>query len=134
MAAAYRPRPELQKAAPRNLDAFLRRGKKASKFLRCARCFFVGFLKRAFCNSELRQGDRPFACRNQAAETKDGNAMTCTKIVIDEQTDTRIILAVDHGGKRWEIDVRIDLDEDVGILANTALYRNTWLFAAYDWH
>ncbi len=40
-----------------------------------------------------------------------------TKLYIDHQTDTRIILAVDHGGKHWEIDVTIDADEDGGILA-----------------
>jgi CYTH domain-containing protein len=40
-----------------------------------------------------------------------------SKLYIDHQTDNRIILAVDHGGKHWEIDVRIDTDEDGGIVA-----------------
>ena len=35
-----------------------------------------------------------------------------SKLYIDHQTDNRIILAVDHGGKHWEIDVTIDPDED----------------------
>ena len=35
-----------------------------------------------------------------------------TKLYIDEQTDTRVILVVDHGGKHWEIDVTIDPDDD----------------------
>ena len=43
--AVYRPRRELQKAAPRNFDAFfdlfiLRSKKRQSKFLRCARALF----------------------------------------------------------------------------------------------
>jgi hypothetical protein len=29
-----------------------------------------------FCNSRLQQGDPSFVCRNQAAETKEGNTMT----------------------------------------------------------
>jgi len=60
--------------------------------------------------------------------------MTCTKIVIDEQTDTRIILAVDHGGKRWEIDVRIDLDEDGGIVADIARDGIICTGAEFGWH
>ena len=38
-----------------------------------------------------------------------------SKLYIDHQTDNRIILAVDHGGKHWEIDVTIDPDDDDGI-------------------
>jgi hypothetical protein len=37
--------------------------------------------------------------------------------VLLRQTDTRVILAVDHAGKHWEIDVRVDFDEDGGIVA-----------------
>lgn len=40
------------------------------------------------------------------------------KLRIDDQTDTRVILAVDHAGKHWEIDVRVDFDEDGGIIAD----------------
>jgi hypothetical protein len=39
-------------------------------------------------------------------------AKTMSKLYIDHQTDNRIILAVDHGGKHWEIDVTIDPDDD----------------------
>ncbi len=42
------------------------------------------------------------------------------KLIINEQTDTRVILAVDHGGVHWEIDVRVDFDEDGGIVADIA--------------
>ena len=38
------------------------------------------------------------------------------KIYIDQHTDDRVILAIDHAGKHWEIDVRADYDiEDGGI-------------------
>jgi hypothetical protein len=42
------------------------------------------------------------------------------RLVIEEQTDTRIIIAVDHAGRRWEIDVRADFDQDGGIVADIA--------------
>jgi len=68
----YRPRHELQKVAPRNFDAFLKpisleKQKRQSKFLRCRR------EGRRFCNSRLQQGDFPFACRNQATDSKQEN-------------------------------------------------------------
>ena len=44
--------------------------------------------------------------------------MTTDKLRIEEQTDTRVILAVNHAGKYWEIDIRIDTDEDGGIDAD----------------
>jgi hypothetical protein len=55
MAAVYRPRRELQKAAPRNFDAFFEpvsfgEAKKDSRNSFGARAPFLGFLKRAFCN------------------------------------------------------------------------------------
>jgi len=76
MAAVYRPRRELQKAAPRNFDAFfdpvsLKKQKKPVDIPAVRARFSFGFLKRAFCNSRLQQGDPSFACRNQAAETKE---------------------------------------------------------------
>jgi hypothetical protein len=43
---------------------------------------------------------------------------TAMKLVVTEQTDTCIILAVDHRGRHWEIDVRADFDEDGGISAD----------------
>ncbi len=54
---------------------------------------------------------------------------------IDLQTDTRIILAVDHGGKHWEIDVTIDPDDDdYGI--NVDLGRDSVLCTscAFGWN
>jgi hypothetical protein len=79
----YRPRPELQKAAPRNFDAFFEpvyfeKQKKTVEIPSVRARLFSGFLKRAFCNSRLQQGDPSFACRNQAAETKGVHAMTQT--------------------------------------------------------
>jgi hypothetical protein len=68
----YRPRCELQKAAPRNFDAFFEpvyfeKQKKDSRNSSGARAAFLfGLLKPAFCNSRLQQGDPSFACRNQA--------------------------------------------------------------------
>ena len=32
----------------------------------------------------------------------------CLKLVITEQNDTRIILGIDHAGRQWEIDVRLE--------------------------
>ena len=40
------------------------------------------------------------------------------KLAIDEQSASRIILTVDHAGRHWEIDVRVDFDEDGGIVAD----------------
>ncbi len=37
------------------------------------------------------------------------------KLIIEHQTDDRVILAVDCAGKHWTIDVTIDTDEDGGI-------------------
>jgi len=75
MAAVYRPRRELQKAAPRNFDAFLNwffgETKKTVEIPSVRALLFLWVLKRAFCNSRLQQGDPSFACRNQAAETKE---------------------------------------------------------------
>jgi hypothetical protein len=74
---AYRPRPELQKVAPRNFAAFfVEDAKKTTKFLRCR----VAKMRRALCNSRLQHDDSSFACRNQAAENKEGNAMSKTYI------------------------------------------------------
>jgi hypothetical protein len=69
----YRPRRELQKAAPRNFDAFFARRQKKTVEIPA-----VPGRERAsrFCNSRLQQGDPSFVCRNQAAETKEGNIMT----------------------------------------------------------
>jgi hypothetical protein len=39
------------------------------------------------------------------------------KLIIDHQTDDRVILAVDHAGKHWTIDVTIDTRENGGIEA-----------------
>ena len=39
------------------------------------------------------------------------------KLYIERQTDTGAILAVDHGGKHWTINVTIDGDDDGGIAA-----------------
>jgi len=57
-----------------------------------------------------------------------------TKLYIDEQTDTRVILAVDRGGKHWEIDVTIDPnDDDYGI--NVDIGRDSVLCTscAFGW-
>jgi hypothetical protein len=49
------------------LNLFILRSKKDSRNSFGARAEFLSsFLKRAFCNSRLQQGDPSFACRNQA--------------------------------------------------------------------
>jgi hypothetical protein len=60
----YRPRRELQKAAPRNFDAFFASKKRQSKFLRCPR-------KRGFCNARLQQGDPSFAMSQSSGCNKE---------------------------------------------------------------
>jgi hypothetical protein len=42
---------------------------------------------------------------------------TMSKLTISLQEPERVILEVQHSGKTWEIDVRIDTDEDGGIIA-----------------
>ncbi|MGA8756642.1 MAG: hypothetical protein WB611_09960 [Stellaceae bacterium] len=61
----YRPRRELQKAAPRNFDAFFEpvsfeKQKKTVEIPAVRARLFLWFLKRAFCNSRLQQGDPSF--------------------------------------------------------------------------
>jgi hypothetical protein len=60
----------LQKVAPRNFDAFFQREKRQSKIPA------VPPQGRRLCNSRLQQGDFSFACRNQAAEAREGIIMT----------------------------------------------------------
>jgi hypothetical protein len=69
----YRPRRELQKVAPRNFDAFF--AKRQKKTVEIPPVPGREGAAR-FCNSRLQQGDPSFVCRNQAAETKEGKAMT----------------------------------------------------------
>ena len=38
-----------------------------------------------------------------------------SKFIIEEQTNSRIIIVAEHAGKRWEIDARADFDEDGGL-------------------
>jgi ParB/RepB/Spo0J family partition protein len=72
----YRPRRALQKAAPRNFDAFFAKGQKKTVEFPAVPCRASAS---RFCNARLRQGDPSLQCRNQAAETKGVNAMTTTK-------------------------------------------------------
>ena len=37
--------------------------------------------------------------------------------------DNRVIVAVEHAGKRWEVDVRADFDEDGGLTVDIARER-----------
>jgi CYTH domain-containing protein len=53
-------------------------------------------------------------------------------LYVDLQTDTRVILAVDHAGKHWEIDVTID-DEDGGILAEIGRDSILGASAEFGW-
>jgi hypothetical protein len=68
----YRPRRELQKAAPRDFDAFFepvyfQKQKKTVEIPAVrARRFNLVFLQRAFCNSRLQQGDDLF-CMSQSS-------------------------------------------------------------------
>ena len=55
------------------------------------------------------------------------------KLYVDLQIDTRVILAVDHAGKHWEIDVTIDCDEDGGILAEIGRDSILCTSAEYGW-
>jgi hypothetical protein len=59
--------------------------------------------RRRFCSSRLRQGARSLhvAITRQTAKE---NVMS--KFIIEEQTDSRIIVTVEYAGKRWEIDVQ----------------------------
>ncbi len=56
------------------------------------------------------------------------------RLYIDEQTDTRIILAVDHAGRHWEIDVRVDFDEDGGIIAEIGRDSILCTSTEFGWH
>lgn len=57
-----------------------------------------------------------------------------TKLAIEPQTDTRVILSVDHAGRHWEIDVRVDFDEDGGIIADIARDGIFCTGAEFGWH
>jgi hypothetical protein len=72
MVAAYRPRHELQKVAPRNFDAFFLPRKQVKKDSRNS-CGAVPRKGRpAFAIRGFSGAISSFACRNQAAETKEG--------------------------------------------------------------
>jgi hypothetical protein len=58
-----------------------------------------------------------------------------SKLYIDHQTDNRIILAVDHGGKHWEIDVTIDPnDDDYGINVDVGRDSVLCTSCAFGWN
>jgi hypothetical protein len=73
---------------------------------------------------------------NCTAEDCPGNvpARQKKKLVITEQTATRIILAAYHTGKQWEIDVRVDFDEVGGIVADIARDGIHCTSAEFGWH
>jgi hypothetical protein len=72
MAEFYRPRRELQKAAPRNFDAFFASKKRQSNFLRCR----AAQARPAFAMRGFSRAIPLLQCRNQAAVTKGVHAMT----------------------------------------------------------
>ena len=86
IAAAYRPRRELQKAAPRNFDAFFAKGQKKTVEIPAVPC-----RARAarFCNSRLQQGDSSFAMSQSSGRNKERKHHDD-----DENTDTRRLAAV----------------------------------------
>jgi hypothetical protein len=49
------------------------------------------------------------------------------KLAITEQADNRAIIAVEHSGKRWEIDVRADFYLDGGLMVDIARPRRHYL-------
>ena len=56
------------------------------------------------------------------------------KIHIDQHTDDRVILAIDHAGKHWEIDVRVDYDiEDGGISVDIGRDNILCTSAEFGW-
>jgi hypothetical protein len=63
----------LQKVAPRSFAAFFQGEKRQQNSCECRAA-----RASRFCNSGLQQGDSSFACRNQAAENKEGNIMSET--------------------------------------------------------
>jgi hypothetical protein len=56
-----------------------------------------------------------------------------SKFIIEEQTDSRVIIAVEHAGKRWEIDVRADFGLDGGLMVDIARDGIICTGAEFDW-
>jgi len=56
-----------------------------------------------------------------------------SKFIIEEQTDSRVIIAVEHAGKRWEIHVRAHFDSDGGLTVDIARDGIICTGTEFDW-
>lgn len=66
---------------------------------------------------------------SRVSETGAQAPVTGRLAVTHEQPD-RIVLAIEHAGRQWEIDVTVDLDDDGGITVDIA--RDSVLFTSAD--
>lgn len=56
-----------------------------------------------------------------------------TALIVEDQNSGRVIIVANHGGKRWEIDVRADFDKDGGIIVEITRDGVICTEAGFDW-
>jgi hypothetical protein len=115
-----------------------------SKKLRTERCFLTYFLldKKTdalshFLLSACYPGSPPgqgCISKMQPENTKGDHDMT-KKLAIEYQTDTDVVLAVEHAGKHWAVHITVDFDnEDGGIFAQIGRDNILCTETSFGWH